>query len=128
MSKLFVDEPGLNNNFYYMASTIEKNVMAAVRVAYVGRLLGSATALKVYAFAISVVGVAAFVSVPHVAANFMAVANGGFGAVTVFLLAAVTQTKVMVQAALLVGMFALASLGLEAVRSVRFHGPVHARA
>ena len=102
--------------------------MAAVRVAYVGRLLTSATALKVYAFGLSAIGVAAFVSVPHVAANFMAVAGGGLGAMTVFLLAAVAQTKFMVQAALLVGLFALASLGLEAVRSIRFMGPVHARA
>jgi len=111
-----------------MASTIEKNVMASVRVVYGARLLTSVTALKVYAFALSVVGVAAFVSVPHVAANFVAVANGGLGTMAAFALAAVAQTKLMVQAALLVGIFAFASLGLEAARSIRFTNPVHARA
>ncbi len=81
-------------------SNIEQQVMASVAVVYMARQLTSATALKVYALCVSLAGVAAFVSVPHVAANFFAVESGGFSSIATYLLSAVTGTRLVVQLAL----------------------------
>ncbi|GEM_PF-1382955 len=100
-------------------TTIETNVMAAVRFVHMTRKLTGATALKVYAFGLSVCGVAVLVSVPHVAANFISALGLGPSAVTAFIIAAVAQTKLVVQLSLLIAMFALGSLGADMLRSIR---------
>ncbi len=107
---------------------IETNVMATVRFIHTARRLTGATALKVYAFGLSVCGVAVLVSVPHVAANFMSALGGGPGTVTAFTVAAVAQTKLIVQLALLVGTYALCSLCVEMVRATKFTTPVRVTA
>jgi len=108
-------------------TTIEKNVMATVRVVYAARLLTSPTALKLYVFAVSVCGIATLVSVPHVVANFSMVADGGAGAMAAFALAAVEQTKIIVQIALFAAACAIGSFTVDVVRNARFVEPVRAR-
>ncbi len=99
-------------------TTIEQQVMASVAVVYAARQLTSATALKVYALGVSLAGVAAFVSVPHVAANFIAVESGGLGSITSYLLSAVTGTRLVVQLALGVATVAGVSFVVDAARSL----------
>ena len=101
-----------------MNKNIEKQVMAGVAAIYVARRLTSPGALKAYALFVSFVGVAAFASLPHVAANFIHVESSGLPAVATFLLAAVTKTNFVVQAALVVGTVALLSLARDIVRPV----------
>ena len=95
---------------------IEKQVMAGVAAIYVTRRLVSTSALKGYALLVSFVGVVAFVSLPHVAANFIHIESAGLPAMGAFLLTAITKTNVVVQTALVVGAVALFSLAKDAVR------------
>ena len=101
-----------------MNTKIEKQVMAGVAAIYVVRRLTSPGALKAYALFVSFVGVAAFASLPHVAANFIHVESSGIPAMFAFLLAAVTKTNFVVQVALVVGTVALLSLVRDVVRPV----------
>ncbi len=99
-------------------SKIEQQVMAGVGVVYTARRLSSPLAIKLYALALSVVGLVVFVSLPHVAANFMNVARGGVGSIEGFALTAVLRTTIVVQLALGIGIFAIVSLLSDVVRSV----------
>ena len=92
--------------------------MASVGVIYAVRRLTSATALKVYALSLSLVGIVMFVSLSHVFQNFAAVGHGGLPSVTAFALAAVLQTKLIVQLALVVGGCVFISLIVDTVRSI----------
>ncbi len=96
---------------------LEKQVMAGVAAIYVARRLTSPGAVKTYALLLSLVGIAAFVSLPHVAANFIHAESSGVPALVAFLLSAVTKTNFVVQAALVVGTVALLSLARDMVRS-----------
>ena len=98
-------------------SKLEQQVMAGVASIYTARTLTSAVALKVYALTVSVLGVAAVVSLPHVALNFLEVMHGGVSGVALFLLAAVLQTKVVVQLALLIASCIAVSLMVDALRT-----------
>lgn len=85
-------------------SKIEEQVMGSVAVIYAARALFSITAFKVYALVLSLGGIVAFVSVPHVASNFVNVAQGGgVGSVALFVVSAVVSTTLLVQLALMVG-------------------------
>lgn len=100
-----------------MTSNIEKNVMGAVRTVYIARQLTSATALKLYVCAASLWGIGQLVWVSKVLENL---ANVGFANSVQFALAAVLQTDLLVQAALLVGALAAVSLFFDLVRSRPF--------
>jgi hypothetical protein len=101
-----------------MQSKIERQVMASVGAVYAARRLASATALKLYALAASAYALGALVWVSEIKANLLHVMNGGVLAVGNFVLYAVLHTTVAVQAVLLVAVLALASLALDAARSV----------
>jgi len=105
---------------------IEQKVMASVLVVYAGRKLRSVRALEIYTLVLSAAGIVSLVSVSHVAANFAAIAHGGLGGISVFVLSAVLQTKLMVQLALLVGAAALIALLVDATRSIRVSTPAAA--
>lgn len=99
-------------------STIERNVMASVAVIYTARKFLSPLALQLYALGISVVGIAMFVSVPHVAQNFQAVlASGGLGSVFTFLSSAIVSTTAVVQLWLFLGGAAIISLFVRVARA-----------
>ena len=102
-------------------TTIEKNVMASVRVIYGVRQLMNATALKVYVFTLSILGIATLVSLPHVVANFLNVAHGGLPSMSVFIAAALIQTKVLVQIALALGVLSFVLLTRDMLRSISQH-------
>lgn len=91
-------------------SSIEKNVMGSVAAIYAGRLITGPQALKCYALVLSFAGLATYVSVSNVALNFVHAAQGGFFSMGIFLASAVLGTTLLVQAALVVGSLALASL------------------
>lgn len=91
--------------------------MASVGIIYVARKLTSRLALECYALILSLVGVAYFVSLPNVVANFTHVAQGGLVSIGAFLVAAVLGTKLVVQVAVLVGAVALALMVVDMVRS-----------
>ena len=97
-------------------SKIETQVMGSVAVIYGARTLASATALRLYALVLSLVGIAYFASVPHVLFNFESVASHGPASVGVFIVYAVLSTTVVVQFALAVGAAAFISLAVSAVR------------
>jgi hypothetical protein len=92
---------------------IEQQVMAGVAVVYTARKLTSRFALECYAFMLSFVGAAFFVSLPHVAANLGTVAQGGFVSVGTYLVSAILGTKLIVQLALLVAAGALILMGYD---------------
>lgn len=108
-------------------STIEKQVMAAVGLIYVGRRLTSAVAVKVYGLLLSFAGIGMFVSLSNVAANLASVMQGGIASVGVFLLSAVMSTTFVVQLALLVGGIAIVSLLRDAVRLLSHQRTLFAR-
>ncbi len=95
---------------------LEQQIMAGVAAVYLGRLLTSARAIKVYTLFIAVVGIIFFASVPHVVENFAHVQRAGLPAIGGFFLSAVTKTKLVVQIALLVGVVALMSFAPEIAR------------
>lgn len=82
-----------------MQSEIEKNVMASVGAIYAGRKLTSITAIRLYVLCASLIAIASLVSVPDVLANLMQISVGDIGT---FILAAVLNTKLLVQLAVLV--------------------------
>ena len=96
---------------------IEKNVMATVRVVHTLRALSSKTALELYAFGASLIGLVVMVSLPHVASNLSLVASHGFSNVGVFLVVAVIKTNLLVQVALLLGAFSFVALAKDLARS-----------
>ena len=97
-------------------TTIEQQVMAAVAVVYTGRVLASAGALKIYALLFSVGGIVSFVSLPHVAANFLAVESDGVGNAGMYIVSAVVSTTLVVQIALALGTVAGILLVRDTVR------------
>lgn len=107
----------MNNN--NKKNSIEQQVMGSVAAVYAARRFANPFMLKVYALALSVVGILAFVSLSHVGANFVAVESHGALAAVLFIFSAVLGTSVVVQIALAVGAGALVSLGADATRSLR---------
>jgi hypothetical protein len=102
-----------------MRTSIEQRVMANVAVIYTARKMLSRTALKAYVFFLSLVGVAFFVSVPHITQNLEKVAHGGVGSVALFIFTAILSTTIIVQIALLLGAIAFASFVADFVRNNR---------
>ncbi len=100
-----------------MSNNIERNVMASVAVIYTARKFLSPLALQWYALAISFAGLAMFVSLPHVAQNFQAVASGGMASIMTFALTAVVSTTIVVQLWLVLGSAAVISLFFRIARS-----------
>jgi hypothetical protein len=100
-------------------SKMEQKVMANVALIYTLRKAAGRTALKLYVMAFSVLGIAFFVSVPHVLNNFSHVAQGGVGSIAGFVLAAVVGTTIIVQIALILGTAALVSLAADYIRQGR---------
>ncbi len=98
-------------------SKIEQQVMASVGVIYAARKLTSRFALSCYALALSFLGTAYFVSLPHVLENLTNVAGGGVGSIETFFVSAVLGTKFVVQIALLVGIGALAVMAIDLAHS-----------
>ena len=99
-------------------STIEQSVMASVGVVYFARVLTGTTALKVYAFILSLWVVGRLVWVSKVFANFVEVEKGGFSSMSNFVLYAIEHTHLGVQLALLVAAVAFVSLAVEAARKL----------
>jgi hypothetical protein len=99
-----------------MRSKIEQQVMASVGVVYAVRKATSRLALECYALVLSLAGTAYFVSLPHVWANFMHVANGGVLSVGTFVITAVLSTKLVVQIAVSVGAIAFILMAVDVVR------------
>jgi len=106
------------SNDMHTASKIERQVMASVGAVYFARTLTGTTALKVYAFILSMWVVGRLVWVSKVFANFVTVEKGGLGAVSNFVWYAVEHTHLGVQLALLVAGVAVVSLAVEAVRKL----------
>ncbi|MGC9602274.1 MAG: hypothetical protein ABSE76_00815 [Minisyncoccia bacterium] len=105
-------------------SPIERQVMANVGAIYFARALTGTTALKVYAFILSMWVVGRLVWVSKVFANFITVEKGGLAAMSNFVLAALEHTHLGVQLALLVAAVALVSLAIDTVR--KLSEPTHA--
>lgn len=97
--------------------TLEQKVMTNVAVIYIGRKFFGPTALKVYALALSALGITTFVSVSNVTANFTNAAQNGVESIVAFLIAAVLGTTIAVQLALFLGAAAIFSLIIDAARS-----------
>ena len=89
---------------------LERNIMAGVAVIYVVRKLTSRRAVECYALFLSAFGITLFVSLPHVAANFVHVESVGLPATGLYILSAVEKTNLIVQAALMLGVVAAFSL------------------
>ncbi|MEI7719623.1 MAG: hypothetical protein WCI89_00205 [bacterium] len=100
-------------------TNIEQQVMGSVAAVYVARRFFNPLAIKIYALALSAVGIVAFVSLSHVGANFLAAEHSGFSAMGAFSLSAVTKTTLLVQLALAIGVLALFSLLSDAFKSLR---------
>ncbi len=98
---------------------IEQQVMAGVAMVYTARVLTSSFVLKVYALTLSVAGIMLFVSLPHIMTNIAQVAQGGLSNLAVYTLGAISQTKIVVQVAIMMGMFATISLILPLLRFQR---------
>lgn len=98
-------------------SKIEERVMAGVAMVYVARRLMSRTALECYALFLSAFCLTLFVSLPHVEHNFLVVERGGLPSTATYLVSAVLNTRVAVQAVLLLGVVAVALLVWDAARS-----------
>ena len=97
-------------------SAIEKNVMASARLIYTMRMLTSVTALKLYVWALALYTIGRLVWVAHVWENLEKV---GIGHLFQFMLAAVLNTQLLVQLALLIGAMALISFLVDVVRGLR---------
>lgn len=97
----------------------EQQVMGSIAVVYAARRFANPFMLKLYALALSAVGIVALVSLSHVGANFIAAGHHGVPAVAIFLFSAVLGTSIMVQIALAVGAGASLSLLADAARSLR---------
>lgn len=106
------------NKRYIGMSKIEQQVMASVAVIHTTRRIFSATALKVYALVASVYALGILVWVSEIQANFFHAMNNGVLAVGNYVLVALTQTELAVQAVLLVATVALFSLALDVMRSL----------
>ncbi len=89
--------------------------MASVATVYTARQLVSATALKLYVCAASLVGIAKLVWVARVWENM---AQVGVGHTVQFMLAAALNTHALVQLTLVVFVIAGVSLFLDLARSV----------
>ncbi|MBC7836604.1 hypothetical protein H7X87_02390 [Acetobacteraceae bacterium] len=107
-------------------SKIEKNVMGSVAAIYTFRLASGFTALKFYMLLVSIAGLAFLVSLPNVVANFANVASHGVGSIAPFVLSAISGTTILVQLALLVGVFAFSLLFRDVVRSFSSRGSLFA--
>ena len=90
--------------------------MGSVAVIYGVRTLVSPAALACYA-AVSCIAVSFFVSVPHVAQNFAASAQGGIPHIIGFTIAAIVGTQLIVQLGLLIATLASTSLLVSIARS-----------
>ena len=99
--------------------SIEERVMGNIAVIYAARKLMSVTALKFYALVFSGASLAAFVSLPSIAENFVKVAEGGVGNVALFVFSALLSTTLVVQLAVVLGAFAAISLVTPALRGGR---------
>ena len=97
-------------------SKIEDQVMGSVAVIYGVRALVSPVALACYA-GVSCVAIASVVSVPHVAQNFAASAQGGVPHIIGFTIAAIVGTQLVVQLGLLIATLASTSLLVSVARS-----------
>ncbi|MDE2213115.1 MAG: hypothetical protein KGJ34_01090 [Patescibacteria group bacterium] len=97
-------------------STIEQRTMATVRLIYFGRLLMSRTALESYFLALSLLGIASFVSVPHVLQNLSQVGVGGSA---LFLTTAIAKTKLLVQGALFIAAVAFLALLMDICKALQ---------
>jgi len=97
-------------------SKIEQQVMASVAVIYSVRHATSPFMLKLYAVVLSAAGIVAFVSISHVASNFVAVMQGGLPSIANYTTTAVLHTTLIVQLALVVGIAALISMMLDIAR------------
>ncbi|MDB5224718.1 MAG: hypothetical protein JWO43_340 [Candidatus Adlerbacteria bacterium] len=98
-------------------SIIEKNVMAGVRMVYLGRTLVSRTALEAYVAVLSLWGIGRLVWVSEVFHNFVTVEKLGLAATGKYVLYALGHTQIGVQLTLLVLGAALLGLAVDAVRS-----------
>lgn len=96
-----------------MASEIEQKVMASVGAIYLGRKFTSMTAIKLYVLCVSLIAITSLVSVPDVVSNLMQVSVGDVGT---FLVAAILNTKLLVQIGLLIGCAVFISLITEIFR------------
>lgn len=105
-------------NYKSMQSKIEQQVMASVGAIYATRVLASATALKIYVLAGSAWALGALVWVARVQENLSVAFHGGVGPTFGYLLSAVTSTELAVQTVLVVAVFALGSLAVDAARSL----------
>ena len=99
-------------------SPIERQVMASVGAVYFARTLTGTTALKVYAFILSMWAIGRLVWVSKVFENFTVVEKGGISAMSNFILYAVEHTHVGVQIALLIAGVAIISLAVDTVRKL----------
>lgn len=100
--------------------------MASVRIIHAGRALTSAVAVKVYALALSIVGIATLVSVSHVMTNFMVVAHGGMPSISSFIIVALMNTKLLVQVAVVLGGISFGFLVRDAVHAISASAHRHA--
>ena len=96
---------------------MEQKVMANVAVIYTARKLASRTALKLYVLGVSFVGLVTLVSISNVTANLTNVAQNGVESTLSFLAAAILGTTILVQVALFLGVAAVFSLVIDAIRS-----------
>ena len=101
-----------------MQSKIEQRVMAGVGVVYTARQLVSATALKLYVCALSLYGIGRLVWVSHVFQNW---ANVGLQGSLEFVSAAIINTHLPVQIALMVLIVAALSLIRDFTRLAASH-------
>ena len=108
----------MNSDTTKRISTIEQSVMASVGTVYFARTLTGTTALKVYAFILSMWVVGRLVWVSKVFANFVGVEKGGFSAMSNFVLYALEHTHLGVQIALLIAGVAIISLAVDTVRKL----------
>jgi hypothetical protein len=108
----------MNGDTNRVGSTIERNVMASVGAVYFARTLTGTTALKVYAFILSMWVVGRLVWVSKVFENFATVEKGGLASMSNFVLYAVEHTHLGVQIALLVAAIAFVSLAVDTVRKL----------
>lgn len=97
-------------------SKIEQQVMASVAVIHTARRMVSATALKVYTLVASAYALGILVWVSEVQSNFLHAMNNGVLAVGNYVLVALANTELAVQAVLLVAALALISLAVDAMR------------
>jgi hypothetical protein len=105
-----------------MQSAIERQVMAAVGVIYVARLLVSRTAVELYVLAASSVAIWQLTWVHKVFENFFTALRGGLPDVSTYLLVAVTHAHLAVQLTLVVAAVAGITFILDMARAL---SPAH---